>query len=290
MKRLLSYLTIMLLLSACAGPEVVKKPVNKPESSQQNQENAKTENEEDKDELLNLIQKAEESENNDENKIENATFEAIDPKKTEEVKTSEKEAVKDDVNRREYIKKDDDAVKEKKDDPNTDKLLNQITTLKDQLKNKEDKITSLSNENSNLKAQEPKQVSVVLAEKISDEEYKMKYDEAYQLLLSKNYDVAISIFESLIVSNSSNSLADNAQYWIGEAHFSQRKFSQAILDFEKVFTFAKSNKDEDSQFKIGLCYYLLKDYENSKIELNRFISKYPNSRNVNRANTILNKI
>jgi TolA-binding protein len=57
-------------------------------------------------------------------------------------------------------------------------------------------------------------------------------------------------------------------------------YRQAIIAFEKVFSFPKSNKDEDSQLKLGLCYLRLDDKERAKIELQKFIDSYPSSEHV----------
>ena len=304
MKQFLVYFFIMVFMLSCSSSEPVQQPntQNNQPQTQNPSENKTPEKKENDDELLNLIKKSESAGEGDENKLDNVEYESIDgsddtKKEDDQTKNEEKKeeniAVKDEENRREYIENKDNS----KEKDNTDELLKQIQSLKNQIKDKNSTIDDLSseknrlaNENMNLKSNEGQNINVTIQDKISDEEYKSKYDEAYQLLNNKSYDVAISIFETLILSNGSNSLADNAQYWIGEAHFAQGKYKQAILDFEKVFTFAKSNKNEDAQFKLGLCYYLLKDFENARIELNRFVSKYPQSRNVTRANSLLSKI
>ena len=62
------------------------------------------------------------------------------------------------------------------------------------------------------------------------------------------------------------------------------------LDFEKVFTFPKSNKNPDAQFKLGLCYLRLGDREKAREEFQRLLDVYPKSAYVNRAQQHLGEL
>ena len=94
----------------------------------------------------------------------------------------------------------------------------------------------------------------------------------------------------MLGSNTNNKLADNAQYWIGEAYYGKRQYDAAIIAFEKVFTFAKSNKKDDAQLKLGLCYIRKGDKEKAREELNRLLSDYPKSEYAAKAEKILSKL
>jgi len=99
-----------------------------------------------------------------------------------------------------------------------------------------------------------------------------RYQEALQTYRSRQYRDAIPKFEALLASNSKHALSDNCQYWIGEAYY-----DQAIIAFEKVFTFPSSNKDDSAQLKLGLCYVKLNDKAKAKDELQKLVNNYPNS-------------
>jgi tol-pal system protein YbgF len=114
-------------------------------------------------------------------------------------------------------------------------------------------------------------------------EYQQRYQESLDNFHSGNYNHAIEMFESLLATSSSNSLSDNAQYWIGESHYALRQYDAAIVAFHKVFTFTKSNKNPDAQFKLGLCYLRKGDTVKAKEEFNRLLSDYPNSEYISRA-------
>jgi tol-pal system protein YbgF len=104
-----------------------------------------------------------------------------------------------------------------------------------------------------------------------------RYQEALQTYRSHRYLDAVQKFEALIASNAKHSLADNCQYWIGEAYYDQGNYTQAIVAFEKVFTYPGSNKDDSAQLKLGLCYVKLNDKPKAKDELQKLVNNYPNS-------------
>ncbi len=62
--------------------------------------------------------------------------------------------------------------------------------------------------------------------------------KAYEAALNQfklgNYPLAISAFQGFLVTYPSSKLAPSAQYWIGNAHFAQRDYKQAIAAQQKV--------------------------------------------------------
>jgi len=133
----------------------------------------------------------------------------------------------------------------------------------------------------------PSSPSTTIVSDISMEEYESRYEEARSEFESRNYKSAITLFESLMSASTSHSLSDNAQYWIGECHYALGQYDAAIIDFEKVFTFPKSNKLDDAQYKLGLCYIRKGDTAKAREELNRLISNFPKSEYISRAENLL---
>jgi tol-pal system protein YbgF len=107
--------------------------------------------------------------------------------------------------------------------------------------------------------------------------YGNRYQEALQAYRARRFSEAIQKFENLLTENAKNSLADNCQYWIGEAYYDQGNFNQAIVSFEKVFSFPSSNKDDSAQLKLGLCYIKLNDKTKARDEFRKLINNYPSS-------------
>ena len=57
---------------------------------------------------------------------------------------------------------------------------------------------------------------------------------AYSDYSRGNYDLALSEFRQYVEIYPSSELADNAQYWIGEVLYAQKKLPEAVAEFEKV--------------------------------------------------------
>jgi len=101
--------------------------------------------------------------------------------------------------------------------------------------------------------------------------YKGALDEYY----SRRYESAISGFNEILTVAPNNSLADNAQYWIGECYYAIGNFSKALEAFHKVFDFPKSNKLSDAHFKIGLTQLKLGNTSAAKEEFTAVVQNYP---------------
>lgn len=186
------------------------------------------------------------------------------------------------------------------DGAKTKKLQKQVRDLKSQVTEKDliisDLKAQLSYQNEQMKSQRTQPAasggfSLSGADANVDAgEYEMRYQDGFQQFQNGDYKGAIQSFESLLASDANHSLADNAQYWIGESHYALRQYSKAIIDFEKVFTFPKSNKKDDAQFKLGLCYLRKGDAQKAREEFQRLIDVYPKSEYINRAQKHLNSL
>lgn len=125
---------------------------------------------------------------------------------------------------------------------------------------------------------------------ISDRDYELNYQQGYELIRNRQYREAIQVFESLLAANTKHSLSDNAQYWIGECYYALGDYRAAIVAFEKVFTFANSNKNDYAQYKLGLCYYRLNDLKRAKEEFRSLVDNYKNPTLISRAEEYLSKL
>lgn len=182
------------------------------------------------------------------------------------------------------------------------RLQKQIESLKKELKKKDLEIAELK---SQLQAPQKSQGTLHRNEssgadfypapstgfsKVSSDEYKAKYEQALELFKQHRYREALTVFENLLASDTNNDLADNAQYWIGECYYAMGRYREAIMAFEKVFTFKFSNKNDYAQFKIGQCYYQLGDKQRARREFQELLDNYPDSELVPRAREYLSKL
>jgi len=117
-----------------------------------------------------------------------------------------------------------------------------------------------------------------------------RYQEALQSYRARDYREAIQKFEMLLSMNSKHTLSDNCQYWIGESYYGLGNYQEAIIAFEKVFTFSESNKEDAAQLKLGICYIRLKDTVRAKEEFQKLIDNYPTSEYVSTAKRFIAQI
>lgn len=118
-------------------------------------------------------------------------------------------------------------------------------------------------------------------------DYIAKYEEGLALFRNRQYRDALKVFEQLIAQDVENDYSDNAQYWIGECLFALGRYQDAIIAFEKVFTYRFSNKNDYAQFKIGQCYFKLGDKQRARLEFQQFLDNYPKSELIGRAEEYL---
>lgn len=107
---------------------------------------------------------------------------------------------------------------------------------------------------------------------------KQAYDDAFLLLKGGRYEESLAAFKNYMEWFPNDSLADNAQYWVGELYYVQRKFPEALMAFNQVLVrWPTSAKVPASLLKIGFSFYELGDMENAKSSLSRLVTDFPDS-------------
>ncbi len=158
----------------------------------------------------------------------------------------------------------------------------EINELKSELILKDERIEELSGAVNDFKWNSPSS-----RRNINTNEFSRRYQIALSHYYTRKYREGIRLFSDLLAIDMNNNLSDNCQYWIGECYYAQRNYKKAVIEFEKVFTFSKSNKDDDAQLKLGLCYLNLRDTERTRSELNRLLTNYPKSEYIEKAKSLL---
>lgn len=104
------------------------------------------------------------------------------------------------------------------------------------------------------------------------------YQAALAALRSGQHALAIEGFSRLLLQFPASDLADNAQYWIGEAYYDRRQFDDALTAFQTTIArYPKGNKSADATLKVGLCFFNLGQEARGGEYLRRVISLYPAS-------------
>jgi tol-pal system protein YbgF len=109
----------------------------------------------------------------------------------------------------------------------------------------------------------------------SSGEDKASYQAAFNLLKDGQYDRAIVAFQKFLATYPDSALADNAQYWLGEAYYVNRAFPEAQAAFQRmVDKYPQSRKLADAMLKIGYCRYELKQWESARAVLGQVVARF----------------
>lgn len=116
------------------------------------------------------------------------------------------------------------------------------------------------------------------------------YSAALSDYKAKRYEAAINGFKEILTVSPTSSLADNAQYWIGECYDAMGNYEMAQDAFNKVFDYPESNKLPDAHLKIGLIYTKLGKTDLAREEFKAVIDNYPSTNASSIATSQLRKL
>ena len=136
-------------------------------------------------------------------------------------------------------------------------------------------------EDLNLNLNNITELSIIIGENKEDinidkiKNYKDTYDSAVGHYMNKEYDKSLEIFKSLILFDVNNNLSDNAQFWIAQIFYIQKKYNLAIDEYKKVALMGDKNKAPDAEYKIALSYFNLDMIADAMKQFNIIIINYP---------------
>ncbi len=106
------------------------------------------------------------------------------------------------------------------------------------------------------------------------------YEEGILLFNKKKYREAMEKFRALLEMEVKDSaLVDNSYYWLGEVSFALGDYTLAVENFKKVLEFKDSNKNADAMLMLGQTYEKLEWKELAKDVYQKYINRYPESKN-----------
>jgi len=106
------------------------------------------------------------------------------------------------------------------------------------------------------------------------------YKDGLNKFYYQRYDDAVEIFERLINERPKHYLAGNIQYWIGESYYALRQYKKAYNAFNMVFNTNAFDKYDDTQLKLGFCYFKMGKMRSAISEFQNLLTYYPNSEHV----------
>lgn len=126
---------------------------------------------------------------------------------------------------------------------------------------------------------------------VGDDDPTTLYQNAYNDYLRGNYDLAVGGFRRYLQQFPDTELTDNAAYWIGECSFSQKKYAEAIREFDEVLArFPKSDKLASALLKKAYAQLESGDRTRGAALLQQVLRDYPSSDEANLARQRLNSL
>jgi len=117
------------------------------------------------------------------------------------------------------------------------------------------------------------------------------YTQAFDALKAGSYSVAITGFKDFLGTYPTSPLADNAQYWLGEAYYVNRDFDSAAGAFRTVLKkWPDSRKAPDALLKLGYTQLEQKQYPAARATLEEVTKKYPGTESARLATERLKRI
>jgi len=117
------------------------------------------------------------------------------------------------------------------------------------------------------------------------------YNQAFDALKAGSYSTAITGFRDFLKNYPDSSLAENAQYWLGEAYYVNHEYDSATGAFRTVLKkWPDSRKAPDAMLKLGFTQYEQKQYGPARATLEEVTKKYPGTDSAKLASDRLRRI
>ncbi|HXY97969.1 MAG TPA: tol-pal system protein YbgF [Steroidobacteraceae bacterium] len=102
------------------------------------------------------------------------------------------------------------------------------------------------------------------------------YAQSFDALRAGSYSTAITGFRDFLKSYPQSPLAENAQYWLGEAYYVNHDYDSAAEAFRTVLKkYPDAHKAPDALLKLGFTQYEQKQYGAARTTLTSVTQKYP---------------
>jgi len=102
------------------------------------------------------------------------------------------------------------------------------------------------------------------------------YSQSFDALKAGSYSVAITGFKDFLTTYPNSPLAENAQYWLGEAYYVTHDLDAAAAAFRNVTQkWPNSRKTPDAMLKLGYTQLDQKKTSEGRATLSQVVQKYP---------------
>jgi tol-pal system protein YbgF len=105
-----------------------------------------------------------------------------------------------------------------------------------------------------------------------------QYARALEELKARNYASAVEILRALAAAFPNGALADNTQYWLGEAYYVTQEYDHAAAAFQGVISnWPNSRKVPDAMLKLGYTQAEQNKLPAARATLSQLVARHPDS-------------
>jgi tol-pal system protein YbgF len=127
-------------------------------------------------------------------------------------------------------------------------------------------------------AEQPTPTAAAIPEKPSIPGPEELYGEAFRQFRAGQFQLARKGFTTYLENYPNTDLADNAQFWLAECYYGEKRYREAIAAYEKAIkTYPKSDKLSSVYLKQGMAFMELGDKTAARILFKKVIKGYPDS-------------
>jgi len=102
------------------------------------------------------------------------------------------------------------------------------------------------------------------------------YEYALGLYREGKYNEAQQTFQSFLDQHPKSDRADNAHFWIGEAHMALGEYEQAILAYQRVIKdHPKGNKVANAMLRQAVAFLEINDKTSARLLLKKIVKEHP---------------
>lgn len=102
------------------------------------------------------------------------------------------------------------------------------------------------------------------------------YQQALDTFRAGDASKARELFSRFLESNPTHELVANAHYWLGETFYAEKKFDQAILEFQEIIkNFPKKEKVPAAMLKQAMAFREIGDVKSARYVLKKLQDDFP---------------
>lgn len=104
------------------------------------------------------------------------------------------------------------------------------------------------------------------------------YHEGMTLVAADHPEEGRKLLQEFLSTEPNSVLVPNALYWLGESHYADKHYAQAIMSFKEVTRrYPKHTKAAAALLKIGMSYAMMGEKDNASLYLRALLQDFPKS-------------